>query len=401
MERFARWAVSLVVPKGSRLDTDADRASVGKLGAWISIVLNVVLFILKGWLGLLAGSVALIAHAFDTLSDCVTSVILLMGFRMSEKPADDEHPFGHGRMESVVAIVVSVLLAVTALEILKMSVNRLLHPVSFHTRNWIIIVLASTIILKELAARFAFALGRIIRSEALAADARHHRGDGLSTVLVVATLIVVHWNLTWVDGAMGIVVAFTIGWTAYESLRDSVNPLLGQPASEEELREINRIAREVSGVLGVHDIGVHRYGAVNVISLHIEVCASENAMRLHDLSDQVEMRLDRRFHGHAVVHVDPLNTDHPHYEEARRIVADVIEKDPRIASFHDLRLLGSGERFKAVFDITSKNSSEKIDLKEVRRKVRDRLAERFPRVRVFIVLEPPYLRSVTDSGKVA
>jgi cation diffusion facilitator family transporter len=401
MERFTRWTVSLVVPKGVRLDTDADRARVGKLEGWASIVVNVLLFLLKGALGLMAGSVALIADAFHTLSDCVTSIVVLFGFRMAEKPADDQHPFGHGRMENIAAIVIGVLLAVTALEILRVSVDRLLHPVTLHAADWVIATVAGTVVVKELMAQFSFRLGRMIESEALMADARHHRSDALSTVIVVAALIVAHWRLPWVDGAMGVCVALMIAWAAYESLRDSIGPLLGQPAPDRVFQEIDRIARDVPGVLGVHDIVVHRYGAMSVISLHIEVCATENAMRLHELSDQVEMKLDRRFHGHSVVHVDPINTDHPHYEEVRRMVAEIIESDPKIGSFHDLRLLGGEERFKVVFDITAANSNADIHLSDVRRTVRERLAERFPRVRVSIALEPPYLRSVTENGKLA
>lgn len=402
MDRFARWAVSLAFPEGSRLDTDADRARVGKMDGWVSLCLNIFLFLIKGTLGLLAGSVSLIAHAFDTLSDCFTSIIVLLGFRMSERPADEEHPFGHGRMESVVGIVISVLLAVTALEVLRMSIDRLRNPVPLHVPDWIIITLASTIILKEIAARFAFGLARMIKSESLVADGRHHRSDGLSTVIVVVTLIVTHWQkLYWLDGAMGIVISITIGWTAYESIRDCISPLLGQPAPDEVFHEIDKIAREVPGVRGVHDIVVHRYGAVNVMSLHIEVPGAENAMRLHEMSDLVETKLHRRFHGHAVVHLDPLNTDHPNYDEVHQIVDDYVEHDPRIGTFHDLRLLGSGDRFKVVFDITAANARNNIDLKDIRREVRARLMERFPRVRVTVTLEPPYFRSVTGDGKIA
>jgi cation diffusion facilitator family transporter len=400
MERFARWIVSRLVPGGVP-QTEAERARVGKLEGWASIAVNVLLFLLKGALGLIAGSVALIADAFHTLSDCVTSVVVVFGFRMAEKPADEEHPFGHGRMESIAAVVIGVLLAVTALEILKMAVGRLLHPVSLHAANWIIAVVASTIAVKELMARFSIGLGRIIQSESLIADGRHHRSDALSTVLVVGALIIAHWKLPWMDGAMGICVALMIGWAAYESLRDASGPLLGQPAPKSMIGELDRIARGVPGVLGAHDIVVHRYGAMSVISLHIEVCASENAMRLHEISDQVEQRVDRRFPGHSVVHVDPLNTDHPHYEEVRGLIAEAVRAEPRIASFHDLRLLGSDDRFKVVFDITAANAGKAISAKEARAAVRGRLAERFPRVRVYVTLEPPFQRTAAESGGTA
>jgi len=383
------------------MENPAVRMRAGLLEGWSSVILNTALAIFKGILGLMTGSVSLLADAVHTFSDSLTSVVVIFGFRISERPADERHPFGHGRMEGLAAVVIGVLLAVAAVEMTQYAVKRLTekNPQEVRAEVWMIATLIGTVVLKELQAQFSMDLGKLIKSQALVADGLHHRSDVLATGLVIVALIAARWKITWIDGVAGIGVAVLIGWCAYETLRGAMSPLLGERAPEDMYEEIERIARGVPGVLGVHDVLVNRYGGTDIISLHIEVSAAENVMRLHDMSEEIETKVRLAFPGHAIVHVDPLNTAHEHYDEVRRIVAEAVAAEKKIVSFHDLRLVGGKNRFKVVFDVAPAPGAKDIPLESLRDDVERRIRERFPRAAIAIDLEPPYFHNdpiVTD-----
>ena len=377
------------------MESPAVRMRAGLLEGWSSVVLNTALAVFKGFLGLMTGSVSLLADAVHTLSDSLTSVVVIFGFRMSERPADERHPFGHGRMEGLAAVVIGVLLAVAAVEMTQYAVERLTekNPKPVRAAAWVIASLVGTVVLKELQARFSMDLGKLIKSQALVADGLHHRSDVLATGLVIVALIAARWKINWIDGVAGIGVAVLIGWCAYETLRGAMSPLLGERAPEDMYEEIERIARAVPGVLGVHDVLVNRYGGTDIISLHIEVSAAENVMHLHDMSDEIETKVRRAFPGHAIVHVDPLNTAHEHYDEVHRIVTEAVAAEKKIVSFHDLRLVGGRNRFKVVFDVAPAPGAKDIPLEPLRDEVERRIREKFPRATIAIDLEPPYFHN--------
>jgi cation diffusion facilitator family transporter len=395
MMRTTRWILSHFVPEGEPMESPAVRMRAGMLEGWSSVLLNTALAVFKGILGLMTGSVSLLADAVHTLSDSLTSVVVIFGFRISERPADERHPFGHGRMEGLAAVVIGVLLAVAAVEMTQYTVERLIqtNPKPVHAQAWVIGALIGTVALKELQARFSMDLGKLIKSQALVADGLHHRSDVLATGLVVVALIVAHWNITWIDGAAGIGVAGLIGWCAYETLRGAMSPLLGERAPEDMYEQIEGIARAVPGVLGVHDVLVNRYGGMDIISLHIEVSAAENVMHLHDMGDEIETKVRRVFPGHAIVHVDPLNTAHEHYDEVRRIVTEAVAAEKKLLSFHDLRLVGGKNRFKVVFDVAPAPGANDISIGSLREEVERRIREKCPRATVAIDLEPPYFHN--------
>jgi len=371
------------------------RARYGALEAWVSIVTNMLLFVVKLVIGLWISSVAVIGDSVHTLSDTGTSIVILIGFRLAKKPGDREHPFGHERMESIAAVVVAVLLAVVGFELLKSAVLRIIHPVIEQTQiSWTIgIILAATILVKELMARFARDLAQIIQSKSLEADFWHHRSDAISTVLVLAGLVLVRLGYNYVDGVAGVGLALIVIYSGYAIMRDAITPLLGERPSRELLADIDRIALGVKGVQGVHDVIVHRYGQVNMISLHIEVLEDKSINVLHDISEQVEAKLENHLGGSAVVHIDPFNKDHPRYDEIHQAIKQVTEADERVAGFHDLRIVGHSRQIKAIFDvnITDKVASQQID--QLKQDLRGELAKKLHDVRLVIKVEPRYAYS--------
>ena len=392
MMRVTKWIASRVVRDYDQPENQDARVKVGLLEGWVSVVMNTLLFVFKMALGYMTGSLALIADAVHTLADSVTSVVVIVGFKMSKSPADEKHPFGHGRMESVASLSIAVLLGVVAVEMFRAAMGRLIHPVPVEAPVWVIGVVAVMMAIKEVLSQFSFDLGKIIKSDTLMADGWHHRSDVFATGLVVVAFLGAYWNAMWLDGVMSIGVAIIIAWAAYAIISQSIDPLLGQPAPEQMYKEIREIALATPGVRGVHDILVHRYGLMNIISLHIEVSDDETAHHLHTMSEQIEEKLSVLFPGHAIVHVDPVNRDHPNYAEVQKIITDAVTEVDGIDRFHDLRLLGSGKRFKIVFDISTKPNTKKEAELELEKKIVERVKEKFPQASVTMKIEPPYFR---------
>jgi cation diffusion facilitator family transporter len=372
------------------------RTRVGLLEGWISIVLNTLLGAVKVWLALMTGSLALLADAFHTLADSVTSAVVVLGFRMARKPADAKHPFGHGRVESVASVVIAVLLGVVAVEMGKEAVGRLLHPRAVTAASWIMVVLLIAMLIKEVLAQLSMDWGKLIGSDALIADGWHHRSDVLATGLVIVAFLGSRWNLMWLDGAMGLGVAALIGWAAVVVMRESVGPLLGESAGEETYRAIGQIALSVRGVKGVHDVMVHKYGATHVISLNVEVVASQSPLALHELSETIEEAIARRFPGHAVVHVDPVDRSHAHYAEVEQVVKAAAAGCGQDCWYHDLRLRGGRESFNIALDVSLPPGRSKGELEDCCARIAERIQAAFPNSEVRVNAEPPYAQRTPD-----
>jgi len=397
MQRIVRRLATRLAPGAEDPAAQGPRTRIGLLEGWTSAVVNTLLFGVKLALGLATGSLALLADAAHTMADSGTSLVVIIGFHMARSAPDKKHPFGHGRMESVAAVVIAALLGVIAAEMGREAFWRLLRPQEVRADWWVVAVIAATLVVKELLARFSFELGRLIDSQALIADAWHHRSDVLATGLVIAAFVGSRWGVNWLDGAMGLGVAALIALAAYATLRTAIDPLLGEPAPEWMYREIAAIARAESGVRDIHDILVHRYGQTNLISLHIEVSDSWSPLRLHRLSERIEERLAARFPGHAIVHVDPVNRDHPSYDRVKEIVGEVVGSNPASSSFHDLRLTGGPNRFRAVLDVTVRAGSSAADTERLKLEVASRVKAAFPEAEVVVNVEPPYFRASHDS----
>ncbi|MBT3376273.1 MAG: cation transporter [Lentisphaerae bacterium] len=395
IERLTQTIVSRFIRDHEHTDDLKVRARYGQLEGWASIVTNTVLFAVKLVIGIQARSVALIADAAHTFADSATSVVIIIGFRVASTPSDREHPFGHGRMEAVASLVVSVLLFVGGVELLKHSVIQTMKPTVTSVSNAAVAIVSVTIVIKELLARFAFTLGRMIDSRALEADALHHRSDVLATALVVAALLASRAGLTWVDGAGGIVVSLMILWCAYAVARDAIGPLLGEAPTPELLRDIRSAALGIDGVQGVHDIIVHNYGGTRLVSLHAEVSAERSAAELHELAELVEGELEGKLGAHPVVHIDPICTAHPDYQRMWDVLQKIMDDDGRVHAFHDLRIIGRSDgQAKVVFDIVLDNDTDRQETHDVIHAFDEQVRQHFPGMKTIIRAEPRYTYTV-------
>jgi len=379
------WLVRTFIERGREPLSEEERSpAYGLLEGYISVVVNAALFALKLGLGLLTGSIALVADAVHTLADCVTSVVIIAGSYIARRPPDADHPYGHGRAESVAAVVVAVLLATAGVEFARTSVERILDPQPVQA-SWLVVgVILSTAAAKEWLARFAGALSRASGNTALQADAWHHRSDVLATVMVAGGMIAGRYGVPVVDGVMGVVISLLLLKVALDVGRRAFDVLLGRAPSLEELAEVKRRALQVEGVLGVHNIMVHHYGPVRFTSLHVEISDDLSAMDVHGMTHRVEEAVagDR---GAAVVHMDPVNLDHPLKTRIEVLIREAAEREPLVESWSDLRMLGSRDQVNVTFNVRSA-VPKGDELDGARRRLGEAIREEFPRARVSVEL---------------
>lgn len=279
--------------------------TLGYLEGWLSIFLNTGLFGLKLWAGLRIASVAMVADAWHTLSDSLTSVVVLLGFWLSSKPADEKHRFGHGRGEAIASVVIATLLAVVGLSFIKDSIERLVRRQSADYETVGVIIFLVAAVIKEGLALFSFWAGKRIHSRSLTADAWHHRSDALASLLIALGALVGR-RLWWLDGVMGIGVSVLILYAAYESLRSAVSYLLGEAPEAHLESQIHKTVRNSDGRLnGVHHLHVHDYGKHREVTAHIQLPGRMSLEEAHAIASKVEKELKRELNLETTIHIEP------------------------------------------------------------------------------------------------
>lgn len=394
MRRLTQWIVSKCVRDYEKTDNLKVRARYGLLEGWSSIVVNLILFAVKGGIGVAIGSIALIADAVHTIGDCVTSAVVIVGFKICATPSDKEHPFGHGRMEAVAALIISVLLMVVGFEFFRSSFDRLIHPTHVEAGVLVAVLLVGTILLKEALTQFAKHLADMIQSKTLEADFWHHRSDVIATALVVVALIASDFGWYRLDGVGGVLVSIIVMYTGYGIARDAISPLLGAPPSREMLKQIETVAKGITGVMGVHDVIVHQYGPTNLVSLHIEVADDQPAFQLHEISEEVEAKVGGNVHGMVVVHIDPLSKNHKRYPEVSRAIGEIITGHEKIVSFHDLRIVGRRKGARVIFDIIVREDTDEMESYDIRQDVIAHLKQKFSDLDFVVRVEPRFAYQV-------
>ncbi len=323
------------------------------LEGWVSTVMSLLLCVVKGWLGLVSGSVSLLADATNNLTDMASSLVVALGFQWSRKPSDEEHPFGHGRIEAVATLVLSIALLVVGLEVAKSGVIRLIDPQPVEAPWWLLVAVGITVVLKVWMAVFARSLARLSKSHVLEADAWNHTFDVVSTLLVVVALVTSRMGWVAVDGWAAIVVAIFIFATGVKYAREAVDILLGKKPEPEEVNAIHRIVEGVDGVLGVHEIMVHQYGDVKMVSFHIEVAANLTVMDAHHIAEQAEDAVEKKMEWRAVAHVDPVDHSHPLFGDLLQTLKRYVRNDLELSDFHDLRAEGDEPPYRISFDLVT------------------------------------------------
>ncbi len=329
-----------------------ERRAYGILCGTLGITLNILLFAGKYLAGVISGSIAIMADAFNNLADAGSSVITLLGFQFAGRQADEEHPFGHGRIEYLSGLAVSLAIIVMGVELLRSSVEKVLHPEAVDTGFLAMGILVVSVAVKLYMSYYNRRIGKKIDSAAMKATATDSLSDALATSVVFLSMIVLRTTGINVDGWCGVLVAVFILRAGYGAAKETLNPLLGQAPEPEFIDEIEKIVLSRPEIIGIHDLVVHDYGPGHrMISLHGEVDGSGDIYALHDAIDSAEMELHECLGCEAVIHMDPVNLKDPEMKEKRAATEALVKEIDSRLTIHDFRLVHGGGVTKILFDV--------------------------------------------------
>lgn len=377
--------VRLFVKNREKVEDPGVRGAYGTLAGAVGIVCNLLLFVAKLIIGTISGSVSITADAVNNLSDASSSIVTLIGFRLAQKPEDEEHPYGHARIEYLSGLAVAALILIIGVQLAKSSFEKILHPEAVEFSVALVLVLVLSIGVKLWLAIFNRDLGKRISSTSLIATAADSRNDVISTGAVLAAAVIAQvtgWNL---DGYIGFLVALFILYSGVEIAKETISPLLGAPADEELVHMVkNEVLHYDDRILGVHDLMVHDYGPGQTFaSIHVEVDRNEDVMEIHNMIDNIERMFLQDHHIHLTIHYDPVVTDDAEVRRMREKVDQKLrEIDPRL-SFHDFRMVVGPEHTNLIFDVVVPYEM-RCQEEEIQRKLEEALQE--PGQRYYLVL---------------
>ncbi len=286
--------------------TDKYRISIGYLEGFISTILNILLFGLKYWVGIQTFSVAIVADAWHTLSDSLTSVIVIIGFKVSSKPADKEHPFGHGRAELISSVIIGTLLVIVGFNFLVESIHRFINYQSANYQNLAVIMFIISTIIKEGLAQFSIRAGKKINSYSLIADGWHHRSDAIVSFLILIGIFLGEY-FWWVDSIMGIVVSLLIFYTAYNISKNAISALIGEKPDENLISEIRKIVNyNISRDVKLHHLHFHIYGNTKELTFHIRLPGDMRLEEAHQIATNLEEKIKEKMDIETTIHIEPF-----------------------------------------------------------------------------------------------
>lgn len=333
-------------------DNPKVRTAYGMLSGGLGIFLNTCLFFGKFFAGLFSGSIAIMADAFNNLSDAGSSFITMLGFKLASAKPDREHPYGHGRIEYVSGMLVSVLILLMAVELIQSSIKKIINPEPMAASIVTVVILTVSILVKLYMMFYNHSLGKSLQSSAMRATAKDSLSDMVSTSVVLLCTLLYWFSGINLDAYCGILVGIFIFYTGVTAIMDTVNPLLGQAPDPEFVKRIEEIIEREQTILGVHDLVVHDYGPGRVmVSLHAEVPASGDLLETHDMIDNVERTLEEELGCPATIHMDPVATDDEKTRELREVVWNVLKKIDTVITMHDFRIVPGQTHTNLIFDI--------------------------------------------------
>jgi cation diffusion facilitator family transporter len=353
------------------------RSAYGVLCGVMGILFNLLLFGGKYFVGVMTGSVAVIADSFNNLSDCASSVLMLAGFRLASKQADEDHPYGHGRMEYVTGMVISFLIMLMGFELLKTSADKIFHPqpVTFSLTSAVILLVSVGI--KGYMALYNHKVGKRIDSSAMLATSKDSISDAVATSLVFVCTLISHHTGLYLDGYCGVLVALFILYTGFSSVKDTLDELLGKSPRPELVENIKETVLSHKEVVGIHDLLIHDYGPDRLmVSLHAEVPGDGDIYHLHDVIDHIEMELMEKFRCETTIHMDPIVVNDKTVDDAKRRLISELKNMNEDFAIHDFRMVAGPTHTNFIFDLELPVEYKTTDA-QLRREVESMVAEKF------------------------
>ncbi|HYF82198.1 MAG TPA: cation diffusion facilitator family transporter [Clostridia bacterium] len=367
------------------------RQKYGYLGGFVGIVCNVMLSAAKVTIGLMSNSIAITADAVNNLTDAASSVITLIGFKITNKPADREHPFGHARIEYISAMIVSFLVILVGFEFLKSSFERVINPevLKFDIISFSVLIISIGI--KVWLSRFYKNIGRKIDSKTMEASATDSLSDVITTSVVAFSLLCSKWITFPIDGYIGLLVSAFIIYSGISLTRETLNPLLGEAPEPKFITEITEKTMRYEKIIGIHDMIVHNYGPGRcVVSLHAEIPAKMDIMEAHDIIDLAEQEISEELDIHLVIHMDPINTDDKVVQSTLEQVIEIITELREELTIHDFRIVGGEGHKNLIFDLVVPYEYDEKKAKNLSAEVAQEIKARYPNYNAVIYIDRAY-----------
>lgn len=363
------------------------RAGYGILAGVVGIICNLLLFAGKLLAGILSGSLAVSADAFNNLSDASSSLVTLLGFHLAERPADDEHPYGHARIEYISGLAVAALILIIGVLLGKSSIEKIIHPESI-VFSWLTLgILLGSIVVKLWMSLFCRSLGKRIDSMTLTATAADSRNDVISTAAVLLGCLLSHFFGWHIDGYIGLLVALFIVWSGCSIAKQTISPLLGEQADPELTRRIRELVLSHEKIIGIHDLMVHDYGPGQCFAtVHAEMSAAEDPLICHDVIDDIERDALRELRVHLVIHYDPIVTNDAELNHMRALVEGFLHEISPSLRTHDFRMVRGPGHTNLIFDMELPFAMAARE-KELKQRVDERVKQENPRYYTVITFD--------------
>ena len=373
-------------------DDSRVRTDYGVLTSVVGILCNVLLFAGKLAVGMVMRSVSVMADAFNNLSDAASSVIGFVGVKMAGKPADREHPFGHGRIEYIAALVVAFLVIQVGLTFFKSSLDKTRHPEDLSFDLVSMLILTASVAVKLWLGRFNKALGKRINSSVMQAAAADALGDVVTTLATMGSILFFHFTQINIDGFVGLLVSLVVMWAGIGIARDTLEPLIGQPVDPKLYREISEFVESYDGILGSHDLIVHNYGPTRgLASIHAEVPNDVDIETSHEIIDRIERDAARKLGIFLVIHMDPVAVRDERVTELKEQVTAELNKIDERLSLHDFRIVDGEQQINLIFDVVVPRSYSDKDMTQLHLDIVEKVSGLDPRYQCVVTLENGYI----------
>lgn len=389
---MTKLLIKLFVKDLDNISDTKVRSKCITLGSIVGIFSNILLFIVKFLIGIISGSVSITADAFNNLSDIGSSVVTALGYKLSEKPADKEHPFGHGRLEYMSGLVVAILIILVGVELIKSSFSKIINPVLPTINLVTIIVLSISVIVKFWLFLFNKKVGKIADSTALVATARDSVNDAFSTLAVLISALICYFTNLNIDAYIGLAVALFILYSGINTIKETVDPLLGTPPARETIERLEKIIKEFDdSFLDIHDLIVHNYGpGRSFASVHVEVPSDIDIIKCHEKIDACEKKLEEELKMNVVIHMDPIEINDEFTNNAKEMVKMVVLKINSALAIHDFRMVNGENQINLIFDLVVPTDIKQTDAK-LKEEIRLSCKEIDPRFETVIKIDKHYL----------
>ena len=349
------------------------RTKYGTLSSITGIIVNFILSIVKVVIGIISNSMSIISDGLNNITDAGSSVITMIGFKMSQKKVDNDHPWGHGRMEYISAFIVDILIVLVGIELFKSSVDKIINPTMPDISTVTIIILVIAIIAKLWLFVFYRKIAKIINSEAIKGNAYDSISDVISTFVVLLSAIVAKFANISIDGYVSILVSIFILFTGFKALKETVDILLGTKPDPELVEGIEEFTKKYDMIVGIHDMMIHDYGpGRKIVSFHAEIPANSDICMAHDVIDQMEQDIYDEFNCITTIHMDPIEVDDEEINKMREITEKIVKEINDDYSIHDFRMTNGGGRINLIFDLVIPRE-EKIDSDKLKLEVQQKI----------------------------